>query len=352
MLYFTKSNNTGYAVMNRFYNFTVDTNNVCAGIDIDYGYDFTFENVSVLGCKTTAIYAEHGGEVYFNHISIKCTHNSGNSTGLQIVSSDCHFTDVNIVDADRAIYNASSSMYTRVHAWNTADCAGTYFMVHNAGYPIMVQCHADTYETGYYRETDRPLMLIGCVFYINSNLYDSSATPVVFKFASASLSYSGNIKCVDCMFDAHNSTVNMTESAHRIQLINCSKKGTINRFYNGVSLSLSNGVLDSGLTLNCNTITQDGNKMAVNLVLDVSAITFDGSAKTIGSVPLQRFYPSAFVVYPCWFCNDDWGTNYISGYISINNSNGVVQVKPNTAGAYKKLVADFYYDKPLGLYEP
>lgn len=343
---------TRYADMNYIENIKIDCNNVCAGLQIDHGYDFTFENINVRNCKTVAINCVSGGECYFNNITIHCMHNSGNSTGLQIQSSDYHFTDVVIIDADRAIYNASSSMYTRVHAWNTSGCAGTYYFVHNAGYPILVQCHADTYETAYYRETDRPIMLIGCVYYINSNLYDSSATPVVFKFATSALSYSGNIKCVNCMFDALRTVVNMTESAHKIQLINCAKKGTVDKYNNGSKLTLSNGAADTGLALNANTITQEQDYLHYYFVLDLSDVDLtSGTAKTIGTIDNNRFYPKTFLVYPCMFFADEYSTNIVPGYITINNNNGIVQVKPNSVGTYKKVIADFKEYRPLSLYE-
>ena len=343
---------TRYADMTYIENIKIDCNNICAGLRVDHGYDFTFENINIRNCKTVAIQCASGGECYFNNIAIYCVHNSGNSTGLQIQSSDYHFTDVTIIDADRAIYNASSSMYTRVHAWNTSGCAGTYFFVHNAGYPILVQCHADTYETAYYRETDRPLMLIGCVYYINSNLYDSSATPVVFKFTSNSIGYSGNIKCVDCMFDALRTEVNMTESVHKIQLVNCLKKGTVNLYNNGTTLGLSNGTTDTGLSVNANGITQEGDYLHYYFILNLTDVDLTGTnPKTIGTISNSRFRPKVFIVYPCMFLTDDYATNVISGYITINNSNGIVQVKPNTAGTYKKLIADFKEYRPLNLYE-
>lgn len=350
-IYITQTG-TRYADMTYLENIKIDCNNVCAGLQVDHGYDFTFENINVRNCKTVAINCLSGGECYFNNIAIHCVHNSGDSTGLQIQSSDYHFTDVVIIDADRAIYNASSSMYTRVHAWNTSGCADTYYFVHNAGYPILVQCHADTYETAYYRETDRPIMLIGCVYYINSNLYDSSATPVVFKFTSNSIGYSGNIKCVNCIFDALRTEVKMTESVHKIQMVNCSKKGTINLYDNGTSINLSNGTTDTGLSVNANRITQEADYLHYYFILNLTDVDLIGTnAKTIGTISNTRFRPKTFLVYPCMFVTDEYATNVISGYITINNNNGVVQVKPNSAGTYKKLIADFREYRPLSLYE-
>ena len=350
-LYFNKSSNSGYAKMNYFSDFMLDCSAKCAGIQVDYGYDFTFENITVVDCSTVAINAVDGGECYFNHIAIKCNHNSGNSTALQIQNSDYHFTDVAIIDADRAVYNAGSNMYTRVHAWNTANCAGTYYFVHNAGYPMLVQCHADTYETAYYRETDRPLMLIGCDYYINSNLYDSTNTPVVFKFATSARAYTGQVKCVNCMFDALSTTVNMAEYSHKIQLVNCTKKGIINRYYNGESLTLVSGVTDSGLSVNSNRIWVDNDYQEFDFSLNVSGLTFGSSPVSIGTIQTNIFIPSSFMVFPCMLFDDDYSTSWTPGYISINNSNGIMQVKANTAGTYKKLIANFHIYRPMGVYQ-
>ena len=348
LIVFAKSSPAEYAVMNYIKNLVVDCNQICGGIRLSYGYDFVFENVTIKNCGYTALYIADGGECYFNNMSISCYHNSGNSVGIGIFSSDYHFTDVAIIDADKAVYNESSSMYTRVHAWNRSDCTGTIYFHHVSGYPVLVQCHADTYETAFYRETDKPLLLIGSVYFVNSHLYDSENTPQIFKFATGTRYYASSIKCVDCMFDAPASGVDMASFSHNIQLLNCSKKGLINNYYNGYSPALVTGVTATGLTMNANRITQEDDKMVYDFILDVSGLSFSGSEVKIADIETALFNPPTTVLYPCMFFTTDTSADCVSGYITISTG-GVIKAKPETNGTYKKLIANFAINNPLSL---
>ena len=319
-------------------------------IYIDYGNHLTIDGVLINDCKGNAIRVEAGG-INLNNGYIICKH--GSSVGINISTSDSHFNDIIIIDADTAIYNSGTNFFTKIHGWNTqGGVEGTIFFSHHAGNAHLVQCQCDTYETGYYIGTDRRLSLTNCTYYFNSNVYKGNKTPIIFKYADYSRYYSRNTSCINCTFDAFSTEVVFTNfNAMMINQVGCWYKGSISLSKSEIGLVLSENVSDIGNAWNKNSLQYKDDTVKVQLALNIDGKGIGTTEKSIGTIPQTYWYPTTFMCVPCMLFVDEWDTKWYMGYVFVNNNNGVVMVKANQNLSYKKLLCNFEYDKPQVIYK-
>lgn len=325
-------------------------------IYIDYGNNLTIDGVLIENCKGNALQIDAGGVNVANGYII-CKH--GNSVGINITTSDSHFSDLIIVNANIAINNSGTNFYTRVHGWNTGEnIDNTTFFSHASGNAQLIQCQCDTYERGYVISTDRRLSLTNCTYYFNSNVYKGNKTPIVFFYAETARHFARNTSCVNCTFDSFKTDVMFSNfSAMMINLIGCWHKGKfIDATYKEfdtkteIGLNLLDGILNDGNTWNRNSLSYRDDTVRVRLALNVSKKSFGSEEVQVGTIPQPYWYPKSNLVVPCYLYTDEYDTKWYPGYIFVNKNNGTFSVKANQSLKYQKLICNFDYELPQIVY--
>lgn len=203
MISYDGSANTKNDVKTVVKNITADCNGVAGFIDLVYSFKFNLENFLIKNCKTTAINIQKGGSFVCQNGTIvgDCT---PDCRAIYNATSDCHFSEIVIIDMKKAVFNGGTNFYSKVHAWLTGNVANSTFFSHFAGFASLSQCQCDTYETGYLMRTSYDLSLNSCTYYNNYHLYDSDTTPVVFRFNTGISPYARRISCNNCSFNSPN----------------------------------------------------------------------------------------------------------------------------------------------------
>lgn len=325
-------------------------------IYIDYGNNLTIDGVLIENCKGNALQIDAGGVNVANGYII-CKH--GNSVGINITTSDSHFSDLIIVNASIAINNYGTNFYTRVHGWNTGEnIDDTTFFAHASGNAQLIQCQCDTYERGYVVSTDRRLSLTNCTYYFNSNVYKGDKTPIVFFYAETARHFARNTSCVNCTFDSFKTDIMFSNfPAMMINLIGCWHKGKfIDATYKEfdtkteIRLNLSDGISSDGNTWNQNSLSYRDDTVRVRLALNVSKKSFGSEEVKVGTIPQPYWYPKGNLVVPCYLYTDEYDTKWYPGYIFVNKNNGTFSVKANQSLKYQKLICNFDYELPQIVY--
>lgn len=323
---------------------------------INYGNNLTIDGVLIENCKGNALQIDAGGVNVANGYII-CKY--GNSVGINITTSDSHFSDLIIVNASIAINNSGTNFYTRVHGWNTGEnIDDTTFFSHASGNAQLIQCQCDTYERGYVISTDRRLSLTNCTYYFNSNVYKGNKTPIVFFYAETARHFARNTSCVNCTFDSFKTDVMFSNfSAMMINLIGCWHKGKfIDATYKEfdtkteIGLNLLDGILNDGNTWNRNSLSYRDDTVRVRLALNVSKKSFGSEEVQVGTIPQPYWYPKSSLVVPCYLYTDEYDTKWYPGYIFVNKNNGKFSVKVNQSLKYQKLICNFDYELPQIVY--
>lgn len=98
---------------------------------------------------------------------------AANTIGIEITTSDCHFSDIVIIDCQTAIVNRGFNFYDRVHAWTAKPSVikdSVCFDVWSSC--IISDSYADTFQTCVrVRSKWAECKLNGCGAYYNENLY-------------------------------------------------------------------------------------------------------------------------------------------------------------------------------------
>lgn len=99
------------------------------------------------------------------------------SIGLQLDKGDCHYKDIIMIDVHTAIVSNSLNFFSRIHAWiKTKELiGGSIFMrCSTATSNLLNQCYSDTYQYGFYIESDSRVKLVEHNNYNNQAIMDSS----------------------------------------------------------------------------------------------------------------------------------------------------------------------------------
>lgn len=110
---------------------------------------------------------------------------AANTVGIDIATSDCHFSDIVIIDCKTAVANRGFNFYERIHAWTYQPAiikdSVCFDLWHNC---IISGCYADTFQTCFrLRHKGLQCKLIGCFSFFNERLYTAErghVTPYLF----------------------------------------------------------------------------------------------------------------------------------------------------------------------------
>lgn len=325
-------------------NLALDCSGVSGGIKYAHGFKAFVEHVTIINCNKKALSILAGAEVFVSNCHIECSGNS-DSIGIELATSDCHVSDVVILDAHVAIANAGTNFYARVHGWNTAgNVSGTTFFVQSGGMAELVQCQCDTYEKGYYRATDKPLTLTNCTYYINSNLYDSATAPTVFWFETTAFAYSKNVSCIGCSFNILNTNTSWSNYASNlVQFVDCfiyKWNGSYSGAINSAAVTLREGITINDVFNPVNRIYYENGYIHIELRANVSGKAMGGPTTDVSVAQITdlRLMPSEYTIVDrdVLLKSGVWSGERTYGSATINQNNGIISIRA-TAGTYTLL---------------
>lgn len=174
-----------------------DTFSVTTGIKISYVANFRLHGLKIFN-TTVGINYIKGYELLVDSCLIRTSIPSTESIGVDVKTSDSHFSNVIIVNYHIGINDEhGGNFYNKIHAWiaNSDIVKGSiYFRTYGSAY--LSQCFNDTYETAIYingaqNVTVSELRNFYNSSYINSDVIDD--VPVLFYISNGEKN--DNLKC-------------------------------------------------------------------------------------------------------------------------------------------------------------
>lgn len=165
-----------------------DTFSVTTGIKISYVANFRLHGLKIFN-TTVGIDHIKGYELLVDSCLIRTSIPSEDSIGMDIKTSDSHFSNIIIINYHVGIYDeCGGNFYDKIHAWiaNTAIVKNSiYFRANGSAY--ISQCFNDTYETAIYINGKQNVVVSEFRNFYNSNYINSDIiddTPVLFHISN------------------------------------------------------------------------------------------------------------------------------------------------------------------------
>lgn len=164
-----------------------DTFSVTTGIKISYVANFRLHGLKIFNTTVGIDYIK-GYELLVDSCLIRTSIPSEDSIGMDIKTSDSHFSNIIIINYHVGIYDEyGGNFYDKIHAWiaNTAIVKNSiYFRANGSAY--ISQCFNDTYETAIYINGKQNVVVSEFRNFYNSNYINSDIiddTPVLFHIS-------------------------------------------------------------------------------------------------------------------------------------------------------------------------
>lgn len=164
-----------------------DTFSVTTGIKISYVANFRLHGLKIFNTTVGIDYIK-GYELLVDSCLIRTSIPSEDSIGMDIKTSDSHFSNIIIINYHVGIYDEyGGNFYDKIHAWiaNTAIVKNSiYFRANGSAY--ISQCFNDTYETAIYINGKQNVIVSEFRNFYNSNYINSDIiddTPVLFHIS-------------------------------------------------------------------------------------------------------------------------------------------------------------------------
>lgn len=165
-----------------------DTFSVTTGIKISYVANFRLHGLKIFNTTVGIDYIK-GYELLVDSCLIRTSIPSEDSIGMDIKTSDSHFSNIIIINYHVGIYDEyGGNFYDKIHAWiaNTAIVKNSiYFRANGSAY--ISQCFNDTYETAIYISGQQNVVVSELRNFYNSNYINSDIiddTPVLFHISN------------------------------------------------------------------------------------------------------------------------------------------------------------------------
>ena len=165
-----------------------DTFSVTTGIKISYVANFRLHGLKIFNTTVGIDYIK-GYELLVDSCLIRTSIPSEDSIGMDIKTSDSHFSNIIIINYHVGIYDEyGGNFYDKIHAWiaNTAIVKNSIYFRANGSAHIS-QCFNDTYETAIYINGKQNVVVSEFRNFYNSNYINSDIiddTPVLFHISN------------------------------------------------------------------------------------------------------------------------------------------------------------------------
>jgi hypothetical protein len=356
----------GYNHYNRLNNINFDCNNLATNVfHFVYGAKFDLSKIKIRNLIGIGIKIDAGYEILCSGIDI-VGDGSDTSQGIVCNTSDCHFTDIIMVNCHKAIVNSGTNFYTRVHAWLTKNFYQSIFFSHNGGTPFLLQCYSDTYYISIKKMTGSRITINQLNVFFNTTLYTTSTcnySPYVFYFEQASgdstslSAYSRFVQISNSTIKAHkdiatyltNLAINTSFVQSENNFIYSDGVAILDLNQNNTSkLTLENIASDNNTSIGLlNSIKIRNGKALCELKLYFSSGIAVATDVLIGHVTTAFAKFSGDKVIPVLLSDGAWGgSNCGIGSLHFTaDNNGSLYVKHNITGwTPKYLMVSFEYE--------
>ena len=174
-----------------------DTFSVSTGIKISYVANFRLHGLKIFNTTVGIDYIK-GYELLVDSCLIRTNIPSTESIGIDVKTSDSHFSNIIIINYHMGIYDRNGgNFYDKIHAWiaNSDIVKGSiYFFANGSAY--LSQCFNDTYETAIYINGKQNVIVSGLKNSYNSNYINSDViddVPVLFYVSTGEKDQ--NLRC-------------------------------------------------------------------------------------------------------------------------------------------------------------
>lgn len=174
-----------------------DTFSVTTGIKISYVANFRLHGLKIFNTTVGIDYIK-GYELLVDSCLIRTSIPSEDSIGMDIKTSDSHFSNIIIINYHVGIYDEhGGNFYDKIHAWiaNTAIVKNSIYFRSN-GSAYISQCFNDTYETAIYINGTQNVIVSEFRNFYNSKYINSDViddVPVLFYISDGQVDE--NLKC-------------------------------------------------------------------------------------------------------------------------------------------------------------
>jgi hypothetical protein len=186
----------------------IDGNGLASCMALDGIWHFTMRDVSFFNGKKFGlrVHGEASGcELIAENLYFICKLSGlAGNTGLCVMGSDSHYTDIVVIDYTVGIHvpQGGSNRFTRCHVWGGTVPAAKpgemnemlkdsvcFWLGEKSGSIILRDCYADTGLVGYLVEGS-DIRIFGCSYFWNS-FFKRTEAPVVFKQPKGSMLVNG-----------------------------------------------------------------------------------------------------------------------------------------------------------------
>lgn len=174
-----------------------DAFSVSTGVKISYVANFRLHGLKIFN-TTVGIDYIAGYELLVDSCLIRTSIPSTESIGIDVKTSDSHFSNNIIVNYHIGVYDRhGGNFYDKIHAWiaNSDIVKGSiYFFANGSAY--LSQCFNDTYETAIYINGKQTVIVSELRNFYNSNYINSDViddVPVLFYVSNGEINQ--NLKC-------------------------------------------------------------------------------------------------------------------------------------------------------------
>lgn len=302
-------------------NIVIDMNSIATcGIRITKGRKKEFNNITIINNTNIGVDFVSGYEVLFHNSHISGNSSSTSSVGIELRSSDSHFTDVIIIDCNTAIKaHTVTDILTRVHAWIlSAPILTNSKFIDFVGSPVLqlTDCYSDTFKYTFYGTSGTPQINVkGLIVNYNGTIYNTetyNSNPVICYFNSAD----------------NNKYINITDSFFKGDDTDLSPSFTNTEFLGNYSSNTSFGITSDltlsltdiavGLTEITNTISKENDRVTINALFSYDASVTSGDI-TIGRLNAV-LKPKTYVNTQVTVTNNQWApTTFNQAYLYISD---------------------------------
>lgn len=331
----------GYEIKNIKFN----CNNLAqSGIYHNAGVKIKYDTISIYKCNYSSIVAVAATESTFSNIHIYAGH-SLNSIGIEMLTNDCMFNTIHMIDCHTAIKCNGFNLIDNIHAWilNEDLIDGSTFIEfgdRNSYTLNITNCYIDTYQYCFKSNKNlQNVIMSSSMILFNETIYTSSTNPVIFYADTQTPAWFFNLSKItnSLLQGPATKKLKVTNSNPSYYLLDGSN------IYNNITiknilandLTLLNGV--SNLS-NGSTFQSDRNNVTlnVNILLNKSEATSVYNVYEILELPTNELIPAH---NPVTFIAGIYSTadavadpiNVGYGVISINPSDKKVKIKIPTS---------------------
>lgn len=212
-------------------NLRLNMNNIASvGINCSKVIKFHISDCEIfgIGMNSVGLNVAGGYELLVNNLHF---HGSQKySTGIRILTSDCHFSDCIMINCYTAVDNKGSNFFDRIHAWMLSQyIQGSTYFRNRSGLVFLNQCFCDTYDNAFVIDQICEIHISQLKLFHNKIMWKddyNNISPTGFLFSEKKVANKSKIFVSDSYIGAlyfeNKNRQRFSNMQNRIRVFNCS----------------------------------------------------------------------------------------------------------------------------------